>query len=169
MNHPERVRKLVLMESLVGSLPGAEQFLKAGTPWWFGFHAAPDVAESVLLGNEVEYIEFFLKIGTLGDGVTPSFPAAVVSASEGRDALRAAFEHYRALPESARQIAEAVEVARLTVPTLTIGSSPVGDLTHRQREPIADQLTGIVLERSGHIIPQHRPEALLAALMGFLD
>lgn len=90
------------MESLVGSLPGAEQFLKAGTPWWFGFHAAPDVAESVLLGNEVEYIEFFLKIGTLGDGVTPSFPAAVVSASEGRDALRAAFEHYRALPESAR-------------------------------------------------------------------
>lgn len=168
LTHPERVRRLVLMESLVGPLPGAEEFLKAGPPWWFGFHSVPGFAETVLSGNESAYIEFFHRAGTLGDGVTPAFRTAAEEAFGTPDRLRGAFAHYRALPESGRQIVAAVARARLTVPTLTIGSSPVGDATFRQLEPIADSLTGVVLEHTGHIIPQHRPDELLAALNGFL-
>jgi pimeloyl-ACP methyl ester carboxylesterase len=169
LTYPQRVRRLVLMESLIGSLPGAEEFLKAGPPWWFGFHSVPGFAETVLAANAATYIDFFLKIGTRGDGVTPEFATAAHEAFSTSDRLRAAFEHYRAFPESGQQIASAVSNARLTVPTLTVGSSPVGDTTFKQLEPIADHITGLVLENAGHIIPQHRPEELLEALEGFLQ
>lgn len=168
MTHPERVRRLVLMEALVGSLPGAEEFLRAGPPWWFGFHAVPGFAERVLEGNEKPYVDFFLTTGTLGAGASDAFVAAAHEAFSRPGALRAAFEHYRALPDSAAQIADAVANSRLTVPTLALGASTVGDATYRQLEPVTDSLTGLVLDETGHIIPQHRPAELLAAVREFL-
>ncbi|TVT23592.1 alpha/beta hydrolase, partial [Amycolatopsis rhizosphaerae] len=69
LRRPERVTRLVLMESLLGTLPGAEEFLAAGPPWWFGFHAVPGLAETVLQGHEAEYIDWFLASGTRGRGV----------------------------------------------------------------------------------------------------
>ncbi|MFD5825907.1 alpha/beta fold hydrolase [Lentzea sp. NPDC060358] len=168
LEHPGRVRRLVLMEALVGTLPGAEEFLRGGPPWWFGFHGVPGLAETVLPGHEREYLDFFLHAGTAGDGVTPRFREAVHRAYTGREALASAFEHYRALPESARQIAGAVGRRRLLVPTFTVGAAPVGDATRRQVELVGDDVRGVVLPDCGHIVPQHRPEALLAALRGFL-
>jgi pimeloyl-ACP methyl ester carboxylesterase len=168
MTAAERVRRLVLSEGLVGSLPGAEDFLRGGPPWWFGFHAVPGLAENVLLGHEAEYIDFFLRTGTLGDGVTPAFREAVHKAYSDHAALQAAFEHYRAFPESARQIAEAASRGRLTVPTLTIGGATVGNATYQQVEHIADDVRGLIIEDAGHIIPQHRPEAFVTALKEFL-
>ncbi|MFD9698850.1 alpha/beta fold hydrolase [Lentzea sp. NPDC059081] len=168
LEHPDRVRRLVLMEALVGTLPGAEDFLRGGPPWWFGFHAVPGLAETVLPGHEREYLDFFLLLGTSGDGVTPRFREAVHEAYLGQDALRSAFEHYRALPESGRQIAEAVARRRLAVPTLAVGAAPVGDATFRQLKAVADDVRGVVLPGCGHIIPQHRPDALLAELTAFL-
>ncbi|WP_067478759.1 alpha/beta fold hydrolase [Actinomadura hibisca] len=167
MNRPDLVGKLVLMESLLGRLPGAEDFLANGAPWWFGFHAVPDLAETVLVGNEAPYIDWFLNAGTLGEGVRPDVRDAFVRAYTGRDALRCAFSYYRALPASAAQIEQAA-TTRLTVPTMAIGSHPVGRTLERQLRPITDDLTGHLIDGCGHIIPQHRPDALLTLLAPFL-
>ncbi|MEQ0563563.1 alpha/beta hydrolase [Amycolatopsis sp. NEAU-NG30] len=164
LRHPGLVRRLVVMESLLGRLPGAEDFLAGGPPWWFGFHAVPGLAETVLDGHEAEYVDWFLHTGTLGEGVRPAIRDAFVRAYTGREALRCAFAYYRALPESAAQIEQAVATARLTVPTMAIGAHPVGAALERQLRPIADDLTGHVLEDCGHIVPLHRPQALLALL-----
>nr|WP_093711483.1 alpha/beta fold hydrolase [Actinacidiphila alni] len=137
---PDRIRRLVLMEGLVGDLPGVEEFLRGGPPWWFGFHAVPGLGERVLHGHEPEYLDFFLRGGTLGDGVTGPFRAAVHEAYRGREALSAAFAYYRAFPDSARQIAKAAGRARWVTPTLTIGGATVGEATHRQIQPIADDV-----------------------------
>lgn len=161
----DRVEKLVLMESLVGPLPGAESF---SPPWWFGFHAVPGFAERVLLGHEREYFDFFLDAGTRGVGIREEFRRAVHRSYAGRESLRAAFEHYRAFPTNASQITDAVAAKRLSVPTMTVGAFPVADATFRQLEPIADDLVGHLLEDCGHIIPQDRPEELLAVLQPFL-
>lgn len=161
----DRVEKLVLMESLVGPLPGAESF---SPPWWFGFHAVPGFAERVLEGHEPEYFDFFLDAGTRGRGVEDGFRDAVHRSYSGRPSLRAAFEHYRAFPTNASQIVDAVASKRLTVPTMTVGAFPVADATFRQLEPIADDLVGHVLSDCGHIVPQDRPEELLALLLPFL-
>jgi pimeloyl-ACP methyl ester carboxylesterase len=58
--------------------------------------------------------------------------------------------------------------ARLTVPVLTVGAHPVGRSLERQLRPYADRLTGHVIPDCGHIIPLHRPAALLALLEPFL-
>ncbi|WP_326955482.1 alpha/beta fold hydrolase [Amycolatopsis sp. NBC_01286] len=163
---PERVRQLVLMESLLGRLPGAEAFLAGGPPWWFGFHAVPGLAETVLAGHEADYIGWFLDAGTRGRGVPPEIREHFVAAYTGRESLRCAFEHYRAMPASAAQIAEA---GRLTVPTLAIGAHPVGDTLANQLRPIADDLTAHLVEDCGHIVPLDRPDVLVPLLTSFLD
>ncbi|MGW1564568.1 alpha/beta fold hydrolase, partial [Streptomyces sp. NPDC002144] len=158
-----------VMEALVGRLPGAEDFLTGGAPWWFGFHAVPGLAETVVEGNEAAYIDWFLNAGTLGSGVPAQARDAFIAAYTGREALRCAFAYYRALPETATQIEQAVAATRLTMPTMTIGSHPVGTALERQLRPIADDFTGHLLEDCGHIIPLHRPDALLKLLRPFLD
>ncbi|MET7972104.1 alpha/beta hydrolase [Streptomyces mirabilis] len=168
MRRPDLVRRLVVMESLVGRLPGAEEFLAHGAPWWFGFHSAPGLAESVLTGHEDRYIDWFLDTGTLGQGVDPAVRDAFVHAYTGTEALRCAFSYYRALPESSRQIQEAVRTARLTVPTMAIGAHPVGSALEQQLRPVTDHLSGHVIENCGHVIPLHRPDRLLALLEPFL-
>ncbi|WP_103349497.1 alpha/beta fold hydrolase [Amycolatopsis sp. CA-128772] len=161
MRRPTRVRRLVLMESLLGGLPGAEDFRP---PWWFGFHAVPGLAETVLAGHEPDYIGWFLEAGTRGRGVPPAIRDHFIAAYTGREALRGAFEHYRAMPESAAQLAEATTTGRLTVPTVAIGAHPVGDALARQLRPVTDRLTSHLIDDCGHIIPLDRPDALLPLL-----
>ncbi|MBQ1118402.1 alpha/beta fold hydrolase [Streptomyces anulatus] len=168
MRRPDLVRRLVIMESLLGRLPGAEGFLADGPPWWFGFHGEPGLAESVLEGHEERYVEWFLDRGTLGRGVPRDVRAPIVQAYAASDALRSAFGPYRALPESARHIRSAVDSARLTVPSMTIGAHPVGRALEHQLRPYADNLEGHVIEGCGHIIPLDRPDALLPLLRPFL-
>ena len=168
MRRPDLVRQLVLMEALLGRLPGAEDFLSGGAPWWFGFHAVPGLAETVLTGHEPEYVDWFLAAGTQGRGIPADVRDAFVAAYTGTESLRCAFEHYRAMPTTARQIDAATAGGRLTVPTLAIGAQPVGPALYQQLRPIADDVTGRDIAECGHIIPLDRPEALLALLTEFL-
>ncbi|MEV6773388.1 alpha/beta hydrolase [Nocardia sp. NPDC051030] len=168
LRHPDRVRQLVVMEALLGTLPGAEDFLAAGPPWWFGFHAVPGLAETVLFGQEARYIEWFLSTGTRGRGIRADIHDAFINAYTEPDALRSAFSYYRALPTSAQQLNDAAATRRLTTPTLAIGAHPVGNALERQLRPITDDLTGHVIPDCGHIIPLDRPQELLTLVLPFL-
>ena len=168
LRRPARVTELVLMESLLGGLPGAEAFLAGGPPWWFGFHAVPGLAETVLEGHEAQYLDFFWRSGTRGRGVPAEIRNAWLDAYRGREGLRGGFEHYRAIAAGGRQIAGATAGAgagaRLTVPTLAIGAAPVGAALHGQLAGVADDLCGVQIEDCGHIIPLDRPAELVAAI-----
>nr|WP_165401301.1 alpha/beta fold hydrolase [Herbihabitans rhizosphaerae] len=168
MRRPDLVRRLVVMESLLGSLPGAEDFLASGPPWWFGFHSVPGLGETVLIGHEAEYLDWFLTAGTHGRGVPPEIRNAFVGAYTGHDALRCAFSYYRAQPTSARQISEAVAGGQLTMPTMAIGAHPVGRALEQQLRPVTDDLAGHLVQDCGHIIPLDRPRELLRLLVPFL-
>lgn len=168
LRHPARVRRLVVMEALLGRLPGAEDFLAAGPPWWFGFHAVPGLADTVLLGNEARYVDWFLATGTRGRGVRTDIRDAFVDAYTGAEALRCASSYYRALPTSAHQLELAVAAHRLTTPTLAIGAHPVGDALERQLRLFTDHIAGQVIPECGHIIPLDRPNELLHLVMPFL-
>jgi len=168
VRRPGLVRRLVLMESLLGGLPTGGQATAGGARWWFGFHSEPGLAETVLTGHEDRYIGWFIDNGTLGRGLPGTLREAFVAAYTGEDALRRAFSYYRALPASARQIRDATLTARLTVPTMAIGAHPIGAALEQQLLPFADDLTGQVIEDCGHIIPLDRPDALLSLLQPFL-
>ncbi|RKI02391.1 alpha/beta fold hydrolase [Corallococcus sp. AB030] len=158
--HPARVKKLVVMEALLGGLPGAETFRP---PWWFAFHAIPGMPEEVISGREEAYLDHFFAIGTKR-GLPAEARAAFLKAYRGRDSLRCAFAHYRALPENAQLLAK---VERLTVPTLAISGGVVGDALARQVAPLCDHLETARLTDAAHILPEDQPAALAALLRGF--
>ncbi|APR79206.1 putative hydrolase [Minicystis rosea] len=170
LRHPARVERLVVMESLLGRLPGAEGFLSNGPPWWFGFHAVPGFPETILAGRASAYIDWFLRAGTYERaGLPQHLRDAFVAAYEDPATLHCGFQHYRALPMNAALIADAVADRRIEVPVLALGGNVVGDALHRQLAPISDDLRGAVLPRCGHIVPVDAPEALLAQLGSFLQ
>ncbi|MDT0263076.1 alpha/beta fold hydrolase [Jatrophihabitans lederbergiae] len=168
LDQPARIERLVLMEALLPGLPGAEALFANGPPWWFGFHATPGLAETVLVGHEPEYIDWFLNEGTLGHEIEDTIRHAFQAAYTGSESLRCGFEYYRATATNAAQLQSATRARRLTMPTMAIGAATVGDALHRQLEPIADHLTSRVMSDCGHIIPLHRPQALIDLLMPFL-
>ncbi|WP_427891973.1 alpha/beta fold hydrolase [Kribbella sp. GL6] len=162
LRYPDRVERLVLMEGL---LPGAEAF---PTPWWFGFHSVPGLAESVLPGHEAEYLGWFLTGPSVRRDIGADARDNFVAAYTGRDALRAGFELYREAGNNAAQIRDALEEVRLTVPTLAISGGVVGDALHAQLLEVADNLTHAAIPDCGHIIPLEQPEALASAMRMFV-
>jgi hypothetical protein len=56
----------------------------------------------------------------------------------------------------------------LRVPTLAIGSRPVGDTLRRRLALITDHLHGELIAGCGRIIPLDRPDAALALFSSFL-
>lgn len=157
---PEKIRSLTLTEGLVGFLPGAEDFLRDGPPWWFGFHNAPgDLAEDLILGSEDRYVRFFLRGGSRR-GVADDLTEAIVDGYRGRASLHAAFQHYRALSTNAAWIAEWVKGHTLTMPVLAVGGGSVGAVTGRQLKPFTTHLTQRLLPGAGHLTPIDEPEAL---------
>ncbi|GAA4916077.1 pimeloyl-ACP methyl ester carboxylesterase [Actinomycetospora succinea] len=164
LRRPDLLTRLVLVEATLGSLPGAEEFVAGGAPWWFGFHRVPGLAERVLRGNEAEYVGWFYDQGTRGRGVRPELRAELGEAFAQRGALACALAYYRALPTSDRQIHDAVARGRLTVPTTAVGAAPVGRALEKQLSGVADDLTGHVIEECGHIVPVDRPDELVRLL-----
>ena len=157
--HPDRVRRLVLMEATLPGMPGGFP----APPWWFGFHSVPGLAETVLVGHEDAYLDWFLTAGTYERrGVPADVRDAFVRAYTGREALRCGFGYYRAATENAAAIPA---TGRLTVPTLALGGNTVGDLLHRQLTPVTDDLTGEIIPRSGHLIPLDRPDAVAETIL----
>ncbi len=58
----------------------------------------------------------------------------------------------------------------LTMPVLAVGAAPsFGTRMAEAARQFADNVTGIVVERSGHWIPEERPVWLTRQLVTFLD
>lgn len=165
--HPNRVRALVVMEGLLGRLPGAEQFL-ATPPWWFGFHAIDGLAESVVVGHEERYIGWFLDHGTARGGVDPDLRAALVGAYTGVESLRCGFEFYRNGASTEEQLAAALsDPGRRDIPTLAIAGGVVGEALHHQLRGFTTDLSTHDAGHCGHLIPLDDPEGLAATIDGF--
>lgn len=95
IKRPDLVSQLIVTEALMGDLPGAEYFLKAGPPWWFAFHGTPDLAEEVLCGNDDAYLNWFYEHHTV-QKLPAASRAEYVRAYTDHEALRRGFAHYRA-------------------------------------------------------------------------
>ena len=162
--HPTRVRTLTIMEAVIGGLPGTEEFFRAGGPWWFGFHQAPGgLAEDLVAGSEERYIRYFLQ-GRSSVGLPEDLAQLFIQAYTGRDSLRAAFEHYRAMPSNAERNSSWAEHGRLTMPVAAV-TSTVGDLLARQLTLFADDLEKYLLPDSGHVVPIDAPQEVAEILL----
>jgi pimeloyl-ACP methyl ester carboxylesterase len=167
--YPQLVRKLVLSEAIVSGLPGAERFLQPG-PWWFRFHAVPDLPERVLVGHEAEYLDWFYQHSTFAQrGIAAEARAVYVAAYSGTEALRGGFAHYRAFAENQEQVRQAYAAGeRLRCPVLAVCGNVVGEVLATQLRHVADQVESHVVPECGHVVQEEQPARLLALLLPFL-
>ncbi|MDV3125889.1 alpha/beta hydrolase [Mycobacterium sp. 21AC1] len=144
---------------------------QAWKTWHFAFHLVPDLPETLLAGREREYTSWFLKTKTYSadtfDDAEIDGYAAALAADGG---LRAALAYYRDAAESAQKNHEILEQKHLTLPVLGISGSDgsIPDMAASLR-PWADNVTGVIVPAAGHFIPDEQPDAVAAALGGFID
>ena len=169
--HPEQVEQLVLMEGLPAGLEpsGAGTPVLQGKPLWhLAFGMTPDVPERLLADRERIFIEFLLRRGcydpmTFSDEEIDAYsrPFAALGG------VRGALAHIRAIPSSAalnRKLAE----KELEMPVLAIGAElSFGKYMAEGARRFARHVSGIVAERSGHWIPEERPDWLSEQLLAF--
>ncbi|MEY9905087.1 pimeloyl-ACP methyl ester carboxylesterase [Catenulispora sp. MAP12-49] len=174
LNHESRLRGLALLDA---GIPGIT--LPAAIPldpnvawktWHFAFHLVPDLPETLLAGREREYAGWFLTTKALAPDAFDEAELDHYAAALATDgALSAGLSYYRDAAESARRNHQALEQRRLSVPVLGISSShgSIPDMA-ASIGPWAENVTGVVVPDAGHFIPDEQPDAVAAALAGFV-
>ncbi len=165
---PSEVERLAVVEApllgvQVDGVPDLNHQL-----WHFPFHQAPDVPEALVAGRERIYLTWFFKTfaynkGAIGDEEINEY----VRCYSAPGALRAGFAHYRAFPETARQVADWSRT-KLKMPVLALGGElSLGEITKKLYEAVADDVQGGVIPRCGHWVAEERPDYLIDQLLAF--
>lgn len=167
--HPQDVRKMVILDTL---LPGFG-FEKLGnfSPnglWHFSFHVVRDLPEKLIEGKEDIYLNWFYDHGSYNQSaITQHDREEYIKQYSKPGALRAGFEYYREVFEDAKQNKEYGKT-KLDIPILTIGGEvDIGNFTTTSFQKIANNVTGLTLQNTGHFISEERPNFLIKQILEF--
>lgn len=171
---PDRVRGLVAIDAAVPGL--APDAAYAFTPdrvskvWHFFFNALADLPEALIEGRERLYLDWlFRSRSVVGDAIGPADLDQYVRCYARPGAMRAGFDHHRAIFRSIEQDRAWAQAARVPMPVLAIGGAAwLGGAMRASFEPVAERLTSTVIEGCGHFVPEESPEQLSRLLLGFL-
>jgi pimeloyl-ACP methyl ester carboxylesterase len=167
--HPTEVRNLVIME-FTGFLPGGRSI------WWAAFHQAPSIAEALVQGKERIYLLWFYhNLAYNSSAISQSDIDEYVSHYSAPGSLHAGFEYYRAFPQNAIENENYSKTTNLTMPVLAIAASyiPVleGNITtnavQNQMQMLAQDVQGVQVPNSGHLIPEEQPSFVTDQLFKF--
>ena len=172
-DHPDRVDRLALGEApLPGVSPTPPLFLSPPLNerlWHIPFNALPEVNEKLVSGREdIFFGEKFSNAAGKKKLSTDAVKYYVDLLAADPEALRGSFELYRAFPVSQAQN-EQRKTRRLTMPVLAIGGAEsFGEQVGKTMELVADDVQTVVLPDCAHWVAEQAPDAMLAALIGFL-
>ncbi|MGE0242640.1 MAG: alpha/beta fold hydrolase [Nitrososphaeraceae archaeon] len=167
--HPQDVRKIVLLDTLLPGFGFEElgNFSPNGL-WHFSFHAVRDLPEKLIEGKEDTYLNWFYDYGSYNQSaITQEDREEYIKQYSKPGALRAGFEYYRAVFEDAKQNKEYGKT-KLDIPILTIGGEAgIGNFTTTSFQKIANNVTGLIFQNTGHFIPEERPNFLTKQILAF--
>ncbi|MFI6741238.1 alpha/beta fold hydrolase [Nonomuraea sp. NPDC050451] len=172
--HRHRVTRLVVGEAILpGFSPSPPLMSDAATNeflWHFAFNRLQDINERMVAGREEIYIGHqFTSKAAAPDAIPQHAVDLYVDVLRDPAALRASFEFYRRLDESAQQIQRWHDEGPLSIPVLAIGGEhSTGTAPAEDMRKVATDVTGLVIPGSGHFLAEEVPQALTKALLGFL-
>jgi pimeloyl-ACP methyl ester carboxylesterase len=169
--HRSDVSHLAIIDAL---LPGTHAFdLMRSDPrlWHFNFHGVRDLAETLVAGNESEYLQYFFDRTSDRSAISREEFEIYLSAYSAPGAMSAGFELYRTFDHDAND--NRLMLARngkLSIPVLAIGgaTSISGPLVEGMMMEVADDVRGVRIPGTAHWIPEEAPTALVDALVEFL-
>lgn len=151
---PDLVRSFTAIET---GLPGFGLERLADVAWHIRALAAPGVPQRFFEGREPELVADLTPF--TGDDLD-TFAAAYARP----DGFNGAAGLYRSMLAEGEEI----RALRLVRPVLTIGGGS-GDFTAAALRNVADDVTEVVLDGTGHYLALEAPERLAEALLAFLD
>ncbi|MDT0317856.1 alpha/beta fold hydrolase [Streptomyces millisiae] len=172
--HRDRVTRLAVGEAILPGLsPSPPLMSDAATNellWHFAFNRLPDINERMVAGREEIYIGYqFASKAAAPDAIPQQAVDLYVDALRDPAALRANFEFYRRLDETAEQVQRWSTEGPLTIPVLAIGGEhSTGTAPAEDMRKVATDVTGLVIPGSGHFLAEEAPQALTKALLDFL-
>ncbi len=170
---PDAVRRLVIID--VGP---PHDGCPWGPAWHHLFHDVPDLPEALVRGREDLYLGWFYK-----QLAHPSFAIPDEAVSEylrtytQPGAMRAGFEYYRAIAQDTADNTALSRDSVLAMPVLAIhAAGPWSGAPHARAESnhtadamamLAKDVTPLLIEESGHWIPEEQPKLLASSLIDF--
>lgn len=163
---------LHLIEALPAGLepPSASvPMLQGNATWHLAFGSTPDVPEALLANRERVLVEYLFRHAYDQTTFLDADIDAYVRPLASLGGIRAAFAHIRAMPKSAEHN-RSVSERKLAMPLLAIGSAmSFGKHMEDGARQFAENVTGLVAERSGHWTPEERPAWLSRQLIAFFS
>lgn len=169
---PELVASLTAIEMGLAGF-GLETFADPakGGAWHIGALAAPGVASVFLRGRERAFIADFMirPMSARPDALTDADVAEFARTYERPNGWSGASALYRSMLAEGEDIRAVAAAGGVAAPVLAIGTSG-GEFTARTMEHVArGPVTSRVLENVGHYAALEAPEAVAAAIAGFIE
>ncbi|HEY7413552.1 MAG TPA: alpha/beta hydrolase [Ktedonobacteraceae bacterium] len=159
---------------LSSAIPGVEPWSKVlADPfiWHFAFHSIPKLPETLVLGNQRVYFDYFFDILTKDhSAIDDATRTHYASAYGSPQALQAGFDWYRAFGKDAQ--VNSKDTATINTPLLYLrGEFEGGDMDEYINGFHAVGISSVTAARipgSGHFTPEENPQAVWAEIARFL-
>ena len=170
---PQEVSHLVFIESSLPSFGQEEAMdVSKGGSWHFGFNMAGDISEELVRGREYLFVDHMMRREKVGlfnpNSVSKDDIEHYARALARPGALRSSFSYYRTLPID-RGDNRIWGQTPLSMPVLAVGAAwGYGHSSAQTIRRVATDVHDVLIEDSGHYIPEERPDALANAIAEFL-
>jgi pimeloyl-ACP methyl ester carboxylesterase len=167
---PNDVRRLVMIESVISGTESPQMMEFGQSYWHMGFHAEPDIAESLIVGRERIYLSwFYRKFGYNPAAFTEDDIDEYVRWYSAVGAMRSALQYYRYAQQDFAQNKESKQ-RKLTMPVLAIGGEhSLGKYVEMLMQDFASNIRGSVIKDCGHWIAEEQPEELTRQILTFFS
>ncbi len=168
-NNPELVERMIFFEMILPGFGMDDPKVQAGF-WQFGFHRAPDIAETLVEGKEREYVEFLLRGQNIYNrrAFTREDIDEFMRTYGEPGGFRTTFQLYRDADEDGERFKRYAAERKLDIPVLALGGiTSMRNLTERDMHEIATNVEGIVIPQFGHAIEEN-PQGVIDATLPFL-
>jgi pimeloyl-ACP methyl ester carboxylesterase len=167
--HPERVKRLVLIDAPLPGVGPWEEILKNPLLWHFRF-GGPDM-ERLVAGRERIYLdrfwnEFSADPSRFSEAAREHY--AALYALPG--AMHAGFAQFAAFDQDAIDNRAFLAQGKLTMPVLAVGGEKsFGTMMATVMRFAASDVQEAIVPDSGHWIMEENPQAMIQIVRGFLD
>lgn len=170
LDHPQAVRKLAILDVAIPG-DGSPNISQGGQRWHHAFHQTAELPEQLTAGREDVYLGWFYRnYGHGPDVLDPEEIAEHVALYSRPGRMNAGFGYYRALAQDIADNQERLANGKLTVPVLGLGGD--GGWGRRTEvlesvSRVAHTVSGGVVSRCGHWMPEEQPEEVASRLAAF--
>ena len=166
---PSEVNKVVLMDAFLPGVGDWKSVWLMRDLWHFHFYGETPLA--LVKGRERTYFEHFWN--DFAADRTHSVPEAdrqfYAAAYARDDGMRAGFEYFKNFEQDAKDFA-ALSTTKLNMPLLVLsGEKASGTFLIDQAKLVATNVTGNVVQGSGHWLMEEAPDRVIPALVTFVN